>query len=181
MLSIGDPAPRFERQPVFGLPVQVPSSAPLLLCFVRSLSSPLTRERLAQLQLRNADFDVLGIRIAVITDSKVELAQDFVPRYHVLAPVVCDPEQLLFEEWGVGGHNPVLGRIRGLGLANVRGAFRALKHGVRPIEPRQLRLPAQFLVQDGKILAAHYAQSVGEGLGLDALLETFNAAQAAKA
>lgn len=178
MLSIGDPAPSFERQPVFGLPVQVPSSTPLLLCFVRSLSSPLTRERLAQLQLRNGDFDVQGIRIAAITDSKAELAQDFVPRYHVLAPMICDPEQVLFEQWGVGGHNPVLGRLRGLGVANVRGAFRALKHGVGPIERRQLRLPAQFLVQDGKILAARYAQSVGEDLHLDEMLAAFKASQA---
>jgi peroxiredoxin len=178
MLSIGDPAPSFERQPVFGLPVQVPSSTPLLLCFVRSLSSPLTRQRLAELQERNSDFDVEGIRIAAITDSEAELAQDFVPRYHVLAPVICDPEQVLFKEWGVGGHNPVLGRLRGLGVANVRGAFRALKHGVGPIERRQLRLPAQFLIKDGKILAAHYAQSVGEDLGLDALLAAFKASQA---
>ena len=176
MLSIGDPAPSFERQPVFGLPVRVPST-PLLLCFVRSLSSPLTRERLAQLQLRNGDFDVEGIRIAVITDSKVELAQDFVPRYHVLAPVICDPEQVLFEAWGVGGHSPVMGRLRGLGVANVRGAFRALKHGMGPIERRQLRLPAQFLVQDGKILAAHYAQSVGEDLMLDDMLKAFKASK----
>ena len=173
MLSIGDPAPKFERQPVFGLPVQVPSKQPLLLCFVRSLSSPLTRERMAQLQLRHGDFDVQGIRVAAITDSKPEVAQDFVPRYHVLFPVVCDPEQRLFEAWGVGGHNPVLGRLRGLGVANVRGAFRALKHGVGPIERRQLRLPAQFLIQDGKILAAHYAQSVGEDMGLDAMLAAF--------
>ncbi|MFT5583194.1 MAG: peroxiredoxin [Cognaticolwellia sp.] len=176
MLTIGDPAPSFERRPVFGLPVQVPSKTHLLLCFVRSLSSPLTRERLAQLQERHGDFDVEGIRIAVITDSEVEVAQDFVPRYHVLSPVICDPEQALFEEWGVGGHSPVLGRLRGLGVANVRGAIRALKHGMGPIERRQLRLPAQFLIQDGRILAAHYAQSVGEDLGLDDLLATFKAA-----
>ncbi len=178
MLSPGDPAPSFERRPVFGLPVQVPSAVPLLLCFVRSLSSPLTRERLAQLQARHGDFDVLGIRVAAITDSKVELAQDFVPRYHVLAPVVCDPEQALFEQYGVGGHNPVLGRLRGLGVANVRGAFRALKHGVGPIERRQLRLPAQFLIQDGRVLAARYAQSLGEDLALDEMLAAFQAAQA---
>ncbi len=175
MLSIGDSAPSFERQPVFGLPVQVPSSTPLLLCFVRSLSSPLTRERLAQLQHRHADFDVEGIRVAVITDSTAELAQDFVPRYHVLSPVICDPEQALFAQWGVGGHSPVLGRLRGLGLSSMRGALRSLKHGVGPIEMRQLRLPAQFLIRDGKILSAHYAQSLGEDLGLNAMLTAFKA------
>lgn len=116
--------------------------------------------------------------MAAITDSKAELAQDFVPRYHVLAPVVCDPDQALFEQYGVGGHNPVLGRLRGLGVANVRGAFRALKHGVGPIERRQLRLPAQFLIQDGQVLAARYAQSVGEDLALDEMLAAFQAAQA---
>ena len=69
----------------------------------------------------------------------------------------------------------MLGRLRGLGLSSMRGALRSLKHGVGPIEMRQLRLPAQFLIRDGKILSAHYAQSLGEDLGLNAMLTAFKA------
>ena len=52
MLSVGETAPGFRAQPVFGLPVDVEKHTaryPLVICFVSSLGSPLTRQSLADL------------------------------------------------------------------------------------------------------------------------------------
>ena len=64
MLVVGDAAPSFRAQPVFGLPLDVEDQTqryPLVICFVSSLGSPLTRQTLARLQDRFADFDVFDI------------------------------------------------------------------------------------------------------------------------
>ncbi|MED5371095.1 MAG: redoxin domain-containing protein [Myxococcota bacterium] len=171
MFSVGDTPPSVERQPVFGLPVRLPDpERTQLVVFVRSLSSPLTREALFQLQARHGDFDVEGVQVVAISDSDLELARDFVPRHHLLYPLITDPEQALFEAWGVGGAKPLSGRLRGLGVASIRGAVRALRHGHGPIERRQLRLPAQLVLKGGRVVHAHYGAHVGELPDLDALL-----------
>lgn len=176
MLTVGQTAPAFTRQPVFGLPAQVPCGRPIAVLFVRSLSSPWTRESLAQVQAEFPRFDLAGARVVAITDSGLDVGRDFVPRYHVLFPVVCDPDQALFQEWGVGGDGAVLGTVRALAMGNVRAAARALRHGHGPLERRQLKLPASFVVgPDGALTFAQYARSVTEPPPLQAMLDACSA------
>jgi peroxiredoxin len=104
MHRVGDIAPALVGQPVFGLPVELGAKQrhPVAVCFVRHLGSPFCRAALAQLQARYAEFDVVGAQVLVITPSPFEVATDFVPRHQLLFPVICDPDRLHFEAWGVG-------------------------------------------------------------------------------
>ncbi|MCP4810809.1 MAG: redoxin domain-containing protein [Proteobacteria bacterium] len=171
MLTAGQIAPTFEKRPVFGLPVSVPHTRySTVICFVRGLGSPLTREALSLLQDRWAEFDELGHRIVAITDSPASMAQDFVPRYHVLFPVICDPGQELFKLYEVGGHIELAGNLRGL-AGSARSAFRALRHGHGPLERNHLKLPAQFCVaSDGRLTHARYGRAMTDVPEIDDLL-----------
>lgn len=98
-LKPGDIAPSFRIQPVFGLPLQVPGRRSLLL-FLRPLSSPSTRSLLATLQASHRDFDRL--QVVQFTRSSLEQCRDFVPRQHLLLPLVSDPEGQWYRAYGVG-------------------------------------------------------------------------------
>ena len=172
MLSAGATVPSFSRRPVFGLDVVVPPpQRPIVLCFVRSLSNPLTREALAILQQHWPRFDLEGVQVVAVTDSEPVVAQDFVPRYHVLFPVICDPEHALFQAFQVGGDQALAGTVRALAGGGVRNAFRALRHGHGPLERKQLKLPAEFVVApDGRLLYSHYGRSMTDVPDVDALI-----------
>lgn len=171
MLKVGQDAPAFTKRPVFGLPVQLPHARySTVLCFVRGLGSPWTRETLAQLQDRWSEFDVLGHQVVAVTDSPASIAQDFVPRYHVLFPVICDPEQELFRAYSVGGTVSLAGNLRGL-AGSARQGLRALRHGVGPLERNHLKLPASFCVsKDGHVTHASYGRAMTDVPEIDALL-----------
>ena len=173
MLTAGQTAPRFERQPVFGLPVALPPSRyPQVVCFVRGLSSPFSREALALLQEHWARFDVEGFGVLAVTSSKLRPAQDFVPRHHLLFPLVVDPELELFKAFQVGGDKALVGTLRGLAGGGARRALKALRHGHGALERGQLQLPAEFVVApDGQLLYAHYGKAVTDLPEVEALLE----------
>ena len=104
MLSVGDVAPPLSVKPVFGLHFDLAErlqSYPVALVFVRYLDDVAARESLAAVQNYYRDFDLHGVHVLAITRSSLDTAWDFVPRYHVLYPVYCDPDGTLFEGNGV--------------------------------------------------------------------------------
>lgn len=163
MLQVGDRAPPFSLQPVFGRPVRVPEEGDgrsLVLCFVRPLWSPWARAALARLQESFADFDRAGARLVAVTPSSRAVALDFVPRYHVLFPVVVDREGELCERYRVGRDRWLAGTVRAL----VGGEFRRVPHvlgfGVGRPEGALRRLPAEFVVRNGRLAYVRYARSI---------------------
>ncbi|NOY25679.1 MAG: redoxin domain-containing protein [Oligoflexia bacterium] len=175
MLRPGDAAPSFVARPVFGLPIPVPppaSARPMVLCFVRNLASPFTRAAMADIQNRYADFDRDGFPLLVITRTDITMARDFVPRHHVLAPVVVDQDGALHRAYQLGTKNALVGTFKTLlsraGLSSAREAIR-YGHG-RP--HRQLsQLGASFVLgSDGRIRLARYDSSVTDRPDLDGLL-----------
>ncbi len=173
MLTAGETAPAFDKQPVFGLRVQVPPRRyPQVVCFVRGLSSPFSREALALLQAAWPRFDVLGFGVLAVTSSELKAAQDFVPRHHMLFPLIVDPSRELFSSFQVGGDKALIGTLRGLAMGGARQAVRALRHGHGALERGQLQLPAEFVIApDGRLLYAHYGEAVTDLPDVDALLE----------
>ncbi len=144
----------------------------MVICFVRSLGKPLTREALALLQEHWPRFDLAGVTVVAVTDSEPPVAQDFVPRNHLLFPVICDPDHELFRAFNVGGDQALAGTLRALAGGGVRRAFRALRHGHGPVERKQLKLPAEFVVApDGRLLYTHYGRSMTDVPDVDALLD----------
>ena len=176
MLRPGDVAPSFVARPVFGLEVPVPPPAdgrPVVLCFVRNLASPFTRAAMAAIQARYGDFDREGFQVVVITRTDITQTRDFVPRYHVLAPVVVDQDGSLHERYQVGADRSLSGTARALLDPQALGrVFDALQHGHGRPHKDIAQLAAEFVVgPDGRIAFAHYATAVTDQPDLDALLE----------
>ncbi|MDP6934771.1 MAG: redoxin domain-containing protein [Myxococcota bacterium] len=161
-LVVGDKAPEFQVQPIFGLPLKIPAElamGPLVVCFVRPLGSPLARQTLSELQEAFPQLDRVGARLLAVTDAPLLMARDFVPRHHLLFPVVVGASGALGQAFGV---EPIPGmRSRVAGPAGVRRALRSLQHGGWPSGPGVL--PASFVLgRQGTLLHVRYGRTIYE-------------------
>lgn len=175
-LQVGDIAPAFTASPIFGLPQAVPPAPggrAVALCFVRPLASPFTRAAMAAVQARYADFDRLGVPLYVLTQTDLTEARDFVPRHHVLAPVVVDGDGSLRDRYRVGRDGGLARSLTSLASpAALRRALDALQHGHGRPHSQVTQLGAEFLVApDGRLAHAHYGRTIFDLPDLDALLE----------
>jgi peroxiredoxin len=160
VLRPGEPAPRLEAQPVSGLPVRV-GEGPLAIVFLRSLSGWVAREAVARVTAAFSRFDEAGVRVVAVTRCDLELARDFVPREHVLFPVVVDETGAWFDAFGVGRDRGLLGTLaRPTLLPNLAAA---LGRGRAKPDGGYDQLGAEVLVgADGIVRHARYARSVLE-------------------
>ncbi len=164
-------APALHGQPVFGLPYDLAaarSRGPVLVAFWSALSNAGTLRNLAALTEAWPRADAEGGGIVAVTRSPLEAARDFVPRHHVLFPVLVDEGGTFFEAWGVG-------RATGLAAALVRArpeplrrALSVLRNGQQLPEAHANQLPAAFLVgPDGVVLKAWRGSSVDDVIPME--------------
>jgi peroxiredoxin len=172
-LQPGDLAPPFERRPVFGLPLRVPDgSHPQVLLFIRQLGDPFARQTVAEVQERYADFDREGIRLATITQTDLLAARDFVPRYHVLCPMVTDPDGELQQLYAIEQDRWLTQSLRAMLKSSPSRLKDALNRGVgKPSGPAR-QLSAEFVIdREGRLAHSRYAGSITSGPDLDQLLQ----------
>ena len=113
MLRAGEPISELVLRPAFGRLITLPadlSQGPIGLVCLGGLSTPDTREAVTALQDVSAQLDREGIRLVALTTSALDRVQDFVSRYHVLFPVVADPQGHLRSSFGLacGGTKDML-------------------------------------------------------------------------
>jgi len=172
MLQAGDSAPSFTARPIFGNSIAVPSglaSEPLVLCFLPILGSPYARRTLSTLQERFADFDRKGIQIAAIAPARLSDAQDFVPRYHLLFPLVADEDGHLGELYKLREDRYFLSTVRSAlkGGASLKG----MKFGIGWLRGPLRQLGAQFVLdKHGTIQYVNYPRSLTEDVNIEDLL-----------
>jgi peroxiredoxin len=172
MLQAGQQAPHFHRRPVFGLELdlgELTSQRPLALVFVGSLGSEQGTGILMSLQSMCADFEREGVGLLAVSSSGLLLARDFVPRYHLLFPLIADPDGDLAKAYQVGdagiGH-----KLEGWSPAGLRSRLRLFQQGLGwQLDPRADR-PAAFLVSPGGSLAQVQYRSETGSLDIGRLL-----------
>lgn len=145
------PAPPLRAQPVFGLDVDLAAwsaRGPVVLVFTRYLGSPHARATLFALNEAYPDFDREGVQLAAVTDSSLRAARDFVPRHHLLFPLICDPEREHYAAFEVptGGPGDV---PRALLSGALDPSVLSLGHG--RVDGQLLQRPAAFVVRDGQL------------------------------
>lgn len=151
MPEAGETAPLFTARPVFGLPVDLKAATekgPVLLVFTRSLSSPVSRSLLARLQALFPRLDEAGVGVVAVTTSALEPARDFVPRHHLLFPLVCDPTGELFRRFDIPKDGPATALARAFPTLPKLAGSLALGHG-RPERESWGQRPAVFLLERG--------------------------------
>ena len=166
-LQPGDAAPPFRLQPVSGLPVEVGPGCPVsVLLFLRPLASAHSRLTVNLLQQQHTAWD--GVQVVQFTRSLEENVRDFVPRHHILLPVVNDLPGQWYAAYGVGRD-----RAFARSLADVTGWMKlpqTLLAGMGRPEGSYDQLPAAFVVDgQGQIRHAWYGRSVLALPDLDAL------------
>lgn len=168
MLQVGDQAPALELHPVFGLPVHT-AQGTLVVAILRPLSGSTARLTIARLTEALPRFDTEGFRIVGITRTDLTLARDFVPRNHVLFPIVDDESGTVQAAFGVETDKGFVKSALGLRPSLLQSASEALGLGRAWNELPSATLPAWFVLRDGKVVYAHYARSVLEQPDIEAL------------
>lgn len=161
MLSVGDVAPAFSVQPVFGLPVAT-GGRPLAVLFLRSLSGSLARAAIAEATRALPRIEAAGGQMVAFTRCDLTLARDLVPRNHVLFPIVVEPDGARFDAWGVGRDKGLARSLTALASpATWSTLSTALPLGRSRPDGAFDQLPAEFLVgADGRVRYARYGRTV---------------------
>ncbi len=161
MLSVGDLAPAFTVQPVFGLPVKT-GGRPLAVLFLRSLSGSLARAAIVEATKALPRIEAAGGAMVAFTRCDLTLARDLVPRNHVLFPVVVEPDGARFEAWGVGRDKGLARSIVSLVRpSTLQTLSAALQLGRARPEGGVDQLFAEFLVgADGRVRYARYGRTI---------------------
>ena len=149
-LSVGDAAPPLDAQPVSGLRVRVGSGTPLVVCFVRSVLGGQARAAVRAVHAALPALEARGVGVVLVSVGPLGAARDFVPRWHVRAPLVVDEDGELFRAWGVGSAAWTQA-LRGVGAPFLRDQFRAAFEG-RGALCAPLQLPATFVVDGGGVV-----------------------------
>lgn len=183
MLDTTQQAPHFEAKPTFGRHVSLDEACrerPMVLIFVPSLGSAVSRACLAQVQEKVSAFDLAGVGLVGLTRSTLRATQDFVPRYHLRFPLIADPEGTIFSLYGVDrvGVKQALNSLRPSAL---KQGLQALRFGVGVPEKALFCPPAAFAIaQGGQICHAHIGRSLVSTLPLQLLLAKAECAKAPK-
>lgn len=173
MLETGAAAPAFEAKPVFGLPIRIPadlSRGPVAIAFVGPLCSPLARAALAELQAAFPDLDRAGVRVFAVSPSSFVEASDFVPRNHLLFPLLLDEDRAIAARFGVADDVGLTGALASLRPELASRALRSLRLGAGLRRGALGAAVALFLIdRSGGIALARRSRGPFEGLDLAAL------------
>ena len=151
-LAVGAAAPVLQAQPVFG--PFVDSTAlrrPLVVVFLRDVRSPMTRAAIADLTDIWPELDREGIGAVAVVQGSERDVRDFVPRHHVLFPVLHG-DDALYAAWGVRTASP-RELARSLAPSGLRQVARALETGMGFSTRGVAQLMAGCVIDPGGTLA----------------------------
>lgn len=173
VIVAGSAAPSLTGQPVFGVPFDLHRSrarGAVLVSFWAPLSSRGTLASLAALTAVWPRVDAEAGGMVAITRSPLEAARDFVPRHHVLFPVLVDEQGETFRNWKVSKATGFSSKLRTARPAFVKRALSVLRNGHALPESNEDQLPAAFVVNaSGEIVHAWYGSGVDDVVDAEGL------------
>ncbi len=134
VLSLGSLAPIERLNPVSGLPV-VFGGAPVVVVFVRDLHGTTARVAIKRLTAVWPSLDAAGVRLAVVTHTDLTYARDYVPRHHVIFPLVVDEDRSLREKFGLKTDPTYMRSLRALRPKALRAWLDGLNESRDPAKP----------------------------------------------
>ena len=173
MISPGAVAPLLVGQPVFGLPfdlARLQRRGPVIVVFLGGLSGASALENVQRLTAIWPRVDAEAGGMVGITRSPLEAARDFVPRHHVLFPVLCDESGQHTGAWGVGRAGGLAALLLRARPDLLRRAVSVVRTGQPMPEANPDQLPAAFVVgADGVVRYSWYGagpSALGDGEAL---------------
>ena len=99
-----DLAPHFQRQPLFGLPVDTRTlclQGGLALIFLQDAGSLHTRAMARALESAHEPLELADVALLAVVRGTRSAALDLVTRECLVYPVIHDPEEQLYQAWEV--------------------------------------------------------------------------------
>ena len=163
-LMVGVEAPEITGETWDGASVRLSAlrGEKVWLTFFRYATCPLCNLRVHELIKRYSGFAEKGLRVLAVFQSPPESIAEHVGKQGPPFPLICDPSEELYAQYGV--EQSVAGF---LSPGNLGGLIKARKKGfkVGRMEGTKSRLPAEFLIDEkGVIQNAFYARRIGEHL-----------------
>lgn len=173
MITVGGSAPELVGQPVFGLPFNlatVRARGAVAVVFLASLTTRATQENLQRLTGIWPRIDSEAGGMVLITRSPLESARDFVPRHHVLFPVLVDDSGEASAAWGVGKVGGLAATLLRARPAFLKNALSVWRNGQALPEAHTDQLPASFAVtREGLVSWAWRGTAVNDRLDAEAV------------
>lgn len=168
-LTQGDMAPDFAVTALDGAPIALGDyrGRRVLLSFYRYASCPLCNLRVHTLRQHHAGWQTRGLDLLAVFQSPAERLTRYVGTQAPPFPLIPDPAQRLYAQYGVG-HSwqgflaAWMGRLPEIGRAVLRRGFLpgTVEGGIH-------RIPADFIIDEqGRVLRAYYGQDIGDHLPL---------------
>lgn len=166
-LSAGTQAPGFSTVDLDGRPVRLPAAPGrwVLLSFYRYASCPLCNLRVHDLARRAPGWGARGLDLVAVFQSPPEVMRRYVGGQAPPFPLVPDPDQRLYAQYGVG--HSWAGFVRAWLTRLHEIADAVFRKGYLPgsVEGGLHRIPADFLIDPaGRIAEAYYGRDIGDHL-----------------
>ncbi|MEE9174307.1 MAG: peroxiredoxin-like family protein [Thermoplasmata archaeon] len=163
--QIGDEAPDFELENSSGMPVRLREfwkEGPALLLFWRHYGCGCGMDRAGRLRGEYEGYVEAGASVVVIGQGEPERAAAYAAKYELPCPVLCDPEQKVYDAYGLLDFQaaevlydaPEDLQRRDL-QAGIRFADARREQG-RPLVDSPWQRPGEFVVDRGGILFLTY-------------------------
>lgn len=167
-LQAGDQAPNFKVKDATGQSIQLShcQEEKVLLSFFSHIGSPTCHLRLQRLIEDYEELKVNGMAVIAIFESDEETLQAFMVENPVPFPMIADPGLQLYRPYQVGKSlGKVLSSATKKQYHRDRKAGKALLKGKTYLRERAShRICADFMIENGVILEAHYGQYIGDHL-----------------
>ncbi len=167
-LQAGDQAPDFKVKDATGKGIQLShcQEGKVLLSFFSHVGSPTCHLRLQQLIEDYEELQANGIAVIAIFESDEEMVQAFLTENPVPFPIIADTDLQLYTPYKI---DKSLGKALSSATKKQyhqdRKAGKALLKG-KSYQRKGLghRICADFMIENGMILEAHYGQYIGDHL-----------------
>jgi peroxiredoxin len=135
VIAVGSAAPALRGQPVFGLPFDLEARrqrGAMAVIFMAPLLAGVSQRNLAALTAIWPRIDAEAGGMVLVSRSPLETARDFVPRHHVLFPMLVDSTGEMAAAWGVGKATGLASRLARARPGFVRDALSVWRNGQPP-------------------------------------------------
>ena len=168
MLSAGSPTPYFEHKPVFGYPIDsrvVATRRPFALVFLGAVTNPAILTTLADLTSVWPELDEKGIGLCGVVQGRLIDVRDFVPRHHVLFPILHDTDGSLTARFELPAPKQTESRLRAWPRSVLRGLRQVRYTGTfHRIANAQHAQAAFVLGPQNKLIWSWYGQGPADAL-----------------
>lgn len=177
-LAPGDRVPAFTATSLAGRTVTSAALSSeqdgrkILLSFRRYAACPVCNQHLATFRVRaEAELGSRGIEMLTVFHSPVERLRRYFDPEELPFEVLVDPEFVLYDAFGVAPR-----RLAGLHPGSVIAVASALLNGqpVRAsaeIDGTDHMVPANFMIENGRIVAAHYGKHLGDAWSVEQVVD----------